>query len=634
MRTLIARDFAAAFDQVDVLVSPTARPPPSRSASKLDDPLAMYLADLATIPINLAGNAAMSLPAGLAPEDGLPVGLQIMAPAFADDRLYSVGGALEAALHDRWGTRCSTRPPTWRWRAMTDDRLLDDVDARRPTTTPSREFDPVLGLEVHVELGTATKMFCGCPTDVRRASRTRQTCPTCLGLPGALPVVNARGGRGPRSASGWRCTATIAPWCRFARKNYFYPDMPKDFQTSASTTSRSASTATSTSTVGDRRRSRTVRVEIERAHMEEDTGKSLHVGGATGRIHGADYSLVDYNRAGIPLVEIVTKPVTGTGALAPEVAQGLRHRAARPAALARRVRRTHGAGLAALRRQPLAAAVARVRRSAPATETKNVNSLRSVERAVRYEVRRHAAVLDAGRKIMQETRHFHEDTGATTSGREKPTPRTTATSRSPTSCRSPRRRSGSRSCARRCPSRRPVRRARLQAAWGITDQDMQSTSSTPAPSTSSRRRSRRRDPAAARKWWLGELARKANERRRRALDELPVTPADVARVDALVDAGTLDDTLARSGASRASWRGRGRPTRSSRRAASQVVSDDGALDEAVADAIAADPDAAQKVRDGKVAAVGALVGAVMKATRGQADAARVRELLLEALGQG
>ncbi len=176
------------------------------------------------------------------------------------------------------------------------------------------QFDPAFGLEVHVELNTATKMFCGCPTEFGAEPNT-QTCPTCLGLPGSMPVVNAMAIESAIRI-GLALNCDIAEWCRFARKNYFYPDMPKNFQTSQYDEPIAFEGYMDVEVDGE-----TYRVGIERAHMEEDTGKSLHVGGSTGRIHGADYSLVDYNRAGIPLIEIVTKPVLGTGAKAPEVAR-------------------------------------------------------------------------------------------------------------------------------------------------------------------------------------------------------------------------------------------------------------------------------------------------------------------------
>ena len=175
-------------------------------------------------------------------------------------------------------------------------------------------YDPAMGLEVHVELNTATKMFCGCPATFGGEPNT-QTCPTCLGLPGSMPVVN---GKAVESAIriGLALNCEIAEWCRFARKNYFYPDMPKNFQTSQYDEPIAFEGWTEVEVDGE-----TFRVEIERAHMEEDTGKSLHVGGSTGRIHGADYSLVDYNRAGIPLIEIVTKPIMGAREKAPAVAR-------------------------------------------------------------------------------------------------------------------------------------------------------------------------------------------------------------------------------------------------------------------------------------------------------------------------
>lgn len=164
-------------------------------------------------------------------------------------------------------------------------------------------YDPVMGLEVHVELGTKTKMFCGCSTELKQDANS-QTCPVCLGLPGALPVVNEIGVESAIKI-GLALNCEIAEWCRFARKNYFYPDMPKNFQTSQ----YDEPIAFDGYLDVQLEDGEIFRVQIERAHMEEDTGKSTHVGGATGRIHGASHSLLDYNRAGIPLIEIVTKPI-------------------------------------------------------------------------------------------------------------------------------------------------------------------------------------------------------------------------------------------------------------------------------------------------------------------------------------
>ena len=277
------------------------------------------------------------------------------------------------------------------------------------------KYEPVLGLEVHVELGTESKMFCGCNTVFGAAPNT-QTCPVCLGLPGALPVVNAKA-IDYTIAIGLALNCSIAPYSRFARKNYFYPDMPKNFQTSQYDEPICVNGYLDV-TVDTEEGPKDFRIEIERVHMEEDTGKSLHMGGSTGRIHGADYSLLDYNRAGIPLVEIVTKVVTGTGKYAPEVARAY-------VSELRDILRGLGVSDVKMEQGSLrcdanvSLRLIGSEKLGTRSETKNVNSLRSVERAVRGEMIRHAELLNKGERVTQETRHFHEDTGLTTPGRSK-----------------------------------------------------------------------------------------------------------------------------------------------------------------------------------------------------------------------
>ncbi len=496
---------------------------------------------------------------------------------------------------------------------MTDPLLsYDEVLAR---------FDPALGLEVHVELNTATKMFCGCPTEFGAEPNT-QTCPTCLGLPGSMPVVN---GKAVESAIriGLALNCEIAEWCRFARKNYFYPDMPKNFQTSQYDEPIAFEGYMDVEVDGE-----TYRVGIERAHMEEDTGKSLHVGGSTGRIHGADYSLVDYNRAGIPLIEIVTKPVLGTGAKAPEVAR---------AYVAQLRDLLLGLGVSDVRMEqgslrcdvnlslsPKGSGTLGTR-----TETKNVNSLRSVERAARYEMQRHAAVLAEGHTILQETRHWHEDTGITTSGREKSDAEDYRYFPEPDLVPMAPSRGWVAELRTTLPEPPHEKRARLQEAWGFSDLEMRDTVGAGALALVEETIAAGATPPAARKWWLGELARRANEAET-DLASLGVTPAQVARVQALVDDGTLNDKLARQ-VFDGLLAGEGGPDEIVAARGLAIVSDDGALGAAVDHAIAENPDVADKIRDGKVAAAGALIGAVMKEMRGQADANRVRELILEKL---
>ncbi|WP_419998036.1 Asp-tRNA(Asn)/Glu-tRNA(Gln) amidotransferase subunit GatB [Streptomyces boninensis] len=484
-------------------------------------------------------------------------------------------------------------------------------------------YEPVMGLEVHVELGTKTKMFCGCSTELKQDPNS-QTCPVCLGLPGALPVVNAIGVESAIKI-GLALNCDIAEWCRFARKNYFYPDMPKNFQTSQ----YDEPIAFNGYLDVQLEDGEVFRVEIERAHMEEDTGKSLHVGGATGRIHGASHSLLDYNRAGIPLIEIVTKPIEGAGERAPEVAK---------------------AYVAELRELIKALAVSEARmeqgqmrcdvnlslmkpgaeKFGTRSETKNVNSLRSVERAVRSEISRHAEVLNGGGTIVQETRHFHEDTGSTTSGRVKeeaedyryfPEPDLVPVAPS---------REWVEQLRAGLPELPRLRRNRLREEWGISQHDMQSVLNAGAIGPIVATIDAGADATAARKWWMGELARNANEQGIE-LGELPITPEQVARVAALVTDGSLNDKLARQ-VIEGVLKGEGTPDEVVEARGLAIVKDEGALGAAVDEAIAGNPDIAKKVQDGKIQAAGALVGAVMKATRGQADAARARELILEKLG--
>ncbi|MCQ4044416.1 Asp-tRNA(Asn)/Glu-tRNA(Gln) amidotransferase subunit GatB [Streptantibioticus rubrisoli] len=483
-------------------------------------------------------------------------------------------------------------------------------------------YDPVMGLEVHVELGTKTKMFCGCSTELG-APPNSQTCPTCLGLPGSLPVVNAVGVESAVKI-GLALNCEIAEWCRFARKNYFYPDMPKNFQTSQYDEPIAFNGYLDVEVDGE-----TFRVEIERAHMEEDTGKSTHIGGATGRIHGAQHSLLDYNRAGIPLIEIVTKPIVGAGAKAPEVAKAY-------VAELRELIKTLGVSEARMEMGQMRCDVNLSLRPigeekfGTRSETKNVNSLRSVERAVRFEIQRHAAVLSAGGKIVQETRHFHEEHGSTTSGRIKEEAEDYRYFPEPDLVPVAPPREWVEELRAGLPELPRVRRMRLQAEWGISDHEMQSVLNAGAIDSIVATIDAGAPADQARKWWMGELARRANESGT-DLAAMPISAAQVARVCALVAEGTLNDKLARQ-VIEAVLLGEGDPDQVVEQRGLAIVSDDSALGAAVDDAIAANPAVADKVRDGKVAAAGALVGAVMKATRGQADAARARELILERLG--
>ena len=494
-------------------------------------------------------------------------------------------------------------------------------DTLVPFAEAVQRYEPVIGLETHVELGTRTKMFCGCTTTFGGEPNS-QVCSVCLGLPGSLPVVN-RMAIEYAIRIGLALNCSIASWCRFARKNYFYPDMPKNFQISQYDEPLCTDGGLDIIIDGE-----TVRVGIERVHLEEDTGKSLHVGGATGRIHGADYSLVDYNRAGIPLVEIVTKPITGTGAAAPVVARTY------VTELRDLLRSLHVSDVrmeeGSLRcdvntsLSPRGSGVWGTR-----TETKNVNSLRSVERAVSFEIERQAAVLDAGGRIKQETRHFQEDTGTTTPGRSKEEAQDYRYFPEPDLVPVAPSREWVEQIRAELPEVPSVVRARLLVEWDVSELEMNAIGNAHALELVRETIAAGASPADARKWWLGELERRANQAGVEPAG-LAITPVQVARLAELVSSGALNDRLARDVIDGV-LAGQGGPDEVVAARGLAVVQDDGALTVAVEAAIAASPDVAAKIRDGKVAAAGVLVGAVMKATRGQADAARVRELILARL---
>ena len=487
-------------------------------------------------------------------------------------------------------------------------------------------FEPTLGLEVHVELNTKSKMFCGCATEFG-ASPNTQTCPVCLGLPGALPVVNRKAIESTIMI-GLALNCSIAPSSRFARKNYFYPDMPKNFQTSQYDEPICVNGYLDIEIESDEGM-KSFKVEIERVHMEEDTGKSLHVGGSTGRIHGADYSLLDYNRAGIPLVEIVTKTISGTGKYAPQVARAY-------VATLRDILR--GLKVSDVKMEQgslrcdvnLSLAKPNSKALGTRSETKNVNSLKSVERAVVGEIIRQANRLEGGERVIQETRHFLEESGQTRPGRSKEQaedyryfPEPDLVPVVPDS-------KWIEQLRKSLPEKPAERRKRLQQAWSVPDKEMAAMVNAELLDTVEETVQLGADPTKARSWWLGEISRIANDKGVFPTELISVK--DVHQIISLIAKGELTDKLARQ-VLEGVIAGEGSPDSIINKRGLKVVSDDSELMKAIEAAIIAAPETADRVRGGNIPAAGALIGAVMKSTGGQADAAKVRELLLKHLGQ-
>ena len=481
------------------------------------------------------------------------------------------------------------------------------------------KYEVVLGFEVHVELATKTKMFSDAPNFFGGAPNTNVT-PVDLGLPGSLPVVNEQAVTYSISL-GLALGCSIAESSRFARKNYFYPDNPKNYQVSQF----DEPIAYEGEVEVELPDGTVFHVPIERAHMEEDAGKLTHVGGSTGRIQGAEYSLVDYNRAGIPLVEIVTKPIIGAGALGPELGAAY-------VSTIRDIVRSLGVSEARMERGNLRCdANVSLRPHGQVelgtrTETKNVNSFRSVERAVRHEIQRQAAILAAGGTITQETRHWHEDTGRTSAGRPKSDADDYRYFPEPDLLPVVPSRELVEQLRLALPEAPVALRRRLKAEWAFADQEFQDVVNSGLLQELVDTVAAGASPQAARKWWTGEIARTAN-----AAGVEPaslVSPLHVSELIALVESGELTDRLARQ-VLEGVVAGEGSPAEVVASRGLAVVSDDGALIAAIDEALAQQPDVLAKIRDGKVQAAGAVIGAVMKALKGQADAARVRELVLE-----
>ncbi|EFG33172.2 aspartyl/glutamyl-tRNA(Asn/Gln) amidotransferase subunit B [Parascardovia denticolens F0305] len=483
-----------------------------------------------------------------------------------------------------------------------------------------KKYDPVVGLEVHVELSTKTKLFC--PAEVRFGGEPNtQLTPVSLGLPGSLPVVN-KTAIDYAIKLGLALHCDIAEWSQFARKNYFYPDMPRDYQISQYDKPLNGNGYLDVELEnGD-----IFRVPIERAHVEDDAGKNTHVGGADGRIEGADHSLVDYNRAGVPLVEIVTKPITGIRERAAEVA-GAYVRTIR--GIARALNISH----ARMEQGNMRADVNVSLRKSPddplgtRSETKNVNSFRGIEKTIIYEIRRQAALLEDGGEVLQETRHWDEASQTTAGGRLKTDADDYRYFPDPDLVMVHVTQDHIDELAAQMPEMPRERRNRLQKEWGFSDLEMRDVVNADALDLVEETVKAGAQASGARKWWLGEIARSANEQGK-SLDDMGIAPADVARVEALVAEGKLNDKLAKQTVAGV-LAGEGDPDQVVKTHGYEVVSDDGALEAEVDKALAANPDIVEKLKSGNMKPMGAIIGAVMKATRGQADAKAVTAIVMK-----
>ncbi|HWB73228.1 MAG TPA: Asp-tRNA(Asn)/Glu-tRNA(Gln) amidotransferase subunit GatB [Egibacteraceae bacterium] len=485
------------------------------------------------------------------------------------------------------------------------------------TVEQASRYEAVIGLEVHVELATRTKMFCACAVEVGAEPNSR-TCPVCMGQPGSLPVAN-RTAVEYAIRLGLALGCRIAPVSQFHRKNYFYPDMPKNYQISQYDAPICVGGSLEVPTDAGVRH-----IGITRVHMEEDTGKTVHVG-ESGRIHGADYALVDYNRAGIPLLEVVSEPDLRSGEEARAYLAELR---AIVLALGISDARLEAGSMrcdANVSLRPVGHTVYGTR-----VEVKNMNSLRSLGRAIDHEIARQADLLAAGEPVVHETRHWDEDAGVTSTLRTKeevfdyryfPDPDLVPVAPEP---------SWVDDIRAGLPELPAVTRARLAELHGLGAAQARLLVDAGLAATFEAAVRAGAAPGEAANWLGNEVLGWCAEH---DVDPpgAPLSGPELAELVALVTDGTLSTKLARTVLTDVLG-GKGSPRQVVAARGLEQISDRDALAGLVDAAIAEQAAAAQRVREGNAKAIGALVGAVMRASQGKANPQLVNELLRQRLG--
>jgi aspartyl-tRNA(Asn)/glutamyl-tRNA(Gln) amidotransferase subunit B len=491
--------------------------------------------------------------------------------------------------------------------------------ARSPLTARASirfvPFEAVIGLEIHAQLLTATKIFCGCGTAFGQPPNT-QVCPVCLGFPGSLPVLNARAVElAVKAALALGCE--IQPTSIFARKNYFYPDLPKGYQISQYERPFALAGRVSWDADGERQS-----VRITRVHMEEDAGKSIH-----DSPEAATATCLDFNRAGVPLVEIVTEPDLRSGAAAAGFFSRLRD-----------VLTTIGANDGNLEEGSLRCD-ANVSVRPPGTTTlgtkveiKNLNSFRYVQKAIEYEIARQSAVVREGGKIVQETRLFDADTGTTESMRSKEEAHDYRYFPEPDL---PPLRIDAASLARweaELPELPDAKRERLVAQYGLPAYDAGVlTQSAALAAFFEQTAAAAGNAKAASNWIMGELLRVLRAADTDIAALTTVTPQSLGDLIRLVDAGTINGPTAKSVFETMVASGRA-PAEIVTSEGLAQVSDESAVLAIVREVIAREADAVAQYRKGKQAAIGFLTGQVMKAAKGKANPKLAGSLLARELG--
>jgi len=482
-------------------------------------------------------------------------------------------------------------------------------------TLVERKYQAVIGIECHVELKTATKMFCGCANEFGGEPNTK-VCPVCLGMPGALPVANGVAIEHV-IAAGLAFGAQIPAFSKFDRKNYFYPDMPKDYQIS-----QYDMPLTLGGEVKFWREDGTMSAcRLVRIHLEEDTGKSTHAGSGDGRIAGSAYSLVDFNRAGVPLMECVSEPEIHSAEDAVAYLEALRRTLLQLGVSDVKMEEGSLRCDANVSIRPAGATDLGTK-----TEIKNMNSFRSVHRAIETEIARQIDIVESGGRIVQETRGWDEQKGDTHSMRSKelahdyryfPDPDLVPLEISPDTVERIR---------ASLPELPWQRFERYTAKYGLEPkQATQLIDNAALADYFERVVTASNHPQQSKNFVLGELSRLANETQTPVAGS-KVSPEHLAELIALVEAKTINSKIAKELLARM-WDGAGSPKSLVEKEGLAQTSDPSAIEKFVDEVIAANEKVVADYKAGKTNVAGFLVGQVMKASRGKADPALVNELL-------
>jgi aspartyl-tRNA(Asn)/glutamyl-tRNA(Gln) amidotransferase subunit B len=494
------------------------------------------------------------------------------------------------------------------------------------TATPVKtQYEAVIGLETHCQLKTDTKIFCNCPTTFGGTPNT-QVCPVCMGMPGVLPVLNQKVLEYAVKA-GMALNCEIAPYSKFDRKQYFYPDLPKDYQISQydlpiaehgwleiELVDKESGTATRK------------RIGITRMHMEEDAGKLVH--GGSDRLAGSTHSLVDFNRTGVPLLEIVSEPDIRSGQEAAEYAQELRR-------ILRYLGVSDGNMQEGSLRCDVNVSVRPVGQKEFGTkvEIKNMNSFNAIQKAIEYEIERQIAAIESGEPIIQETRLWEEGSQRTISMRTKegssdyryfPEPDLGPIEVSLEQQQQWR---------NELPELPHQKRKRYEQELGLSAYDVRVLTDDRARAEYFETTVAAGAPAKqAANWIMGDIGAYLNANANLTIHDLALTPADLAELIGLIESNTISTTAAKTVLPKLLAEG-GSPTKRVEAEGLIQISDTSVLEAAIAEVLAAHPKELEQYRNGKTKMLGFFVGQVMKKTSGRADPKLTNQLLAQRLNE-